>query len=186
MAAYETRYGNAVKCRGFTLVELVIVVAILAALMSLASTPFFEWISNQRIRTGAEAIQNGLQIARAEAVRRNVNVEFIVGNGDSGWTVQLQQGATAVQSRAKGEGSAAVITRTVPEGSLMLTYNGMGRVEAVNADGSVPFNRVDVDLPTSVLAASRSRDLRLMVGAGGEIRMCDPAVSAPNDSRKCP
>lgn len=186
-------FGSQRKClgqfsisRGFTLIELAVTLVVLGLLFTVGGPSFFEWLQNQRIRTGAEAIQNGLQIARAEAVRRNANVEFVLGNGDSGWVVRLQQGATEVQSRAAGDGSARVTTITAPEGSQMLTYNGLGRVEGVNADGSVPFARVDVDLPTSVVAASQSRDLRLTVGAGGEVRMCDPSVSATNDPRKCP
>ena len=61
---------------GFSLVELMVTVAVLSLLMTLAVPSFAEWIQNSRIRTAAESIQNGLQVARAEAVRRNARVEF--------------------------------------------------------------------------------------------------------------
>ena len=57
---------NARRCaleRGFSLVELMVTVAVLSLLMTLAVPSFNEWIQNGRIRTAAESIQNGLQVA---------------------------------------------------------------------------------------------------------------------------
>ena len=45
-------------------------------LLAAAAPSFSDWIRNTRIRTAAEAFQNGLQLARAEAVRRNAWVRF--------------------------------------------------------------------------------------------------------------
>lgn len=169
---------------GFTLVELMVVVAVLAALLSIGGPSFMEWIQNSRIRTAAESLQNGLQVARAEAVRRNTNVEFIL-QGGSGWLVQLQQGAVFVQQSA-AEGGANVVVTATPGGSTTLTYNGMGRVNTSNGDGSAPLTQLAIDLPESILPAAKSRDLRVTVGVGGEVRMCDPAPGLPDsDPRRC-
>lgn len=62
--------------RGFTLVELMIALAVLTVLIALGASSFSAWITNARIRTTAEAIQHGLQLARAEAVRRNAVIAF--------------------------------------------------------------------------------------------------------------
>lgn len=175
---------------GFTLVELMVVVAVLAALLSIGGPSFMEWIQNSRIRTAAESLQNGLQVARAEAVRRNTNVEFILqangGQLNGGWLVQLQQGAVFVQQSA-AEGGANVTVTSTPAGSTTLTYNGMGRVNTSNGDGSAPLTQIAVDLPESVLPAAKSRDLQLAVGVGGEVRMCDPNVEDDDllDPRRC-
>lgn len=170
---------------GFTLVELMVVVAVLAALLSIGGPSFMEWIQNSRIRTAAESLQNGLQVARAEAVRRNTNVEFIL-QANGGWLVQLQQGAVFVQQSA-GEGGTKVTVASTPGGSTTLTYNGMGRVNTSNGDGTAPLTQLAVDLPESVLPAAKSRDLQLSVGVGGEVRMCDPNVADGDllDPRRC-
>jgi len=51
-------------------------------------------------------------------------------------------------------------------------------VLANNADASVPFTQVDFD--SSVLAAAESQELRVTIGFGGNVRMCDPNASAPS------
>ena len=56
--------------------ELLIGIAIIGILLALAAPNFAVWIQNSKIRTAAESIQNGLQLARAEAVRRNAQVRF--------------------------------------------------------------------------------------------------------------
>ncbi len=62
--------------RGFSLIELIVVLAVLAILLAAGASNFSVWMTNSRIRTTAESIQNGLQMARAEAVRRNTPIRF--------------------------------------------------------------------------------------------------------------
>src|SRR5688572_710699 len=64
------------KQRGFTIIEVVIVVALAAFLLAAVAPSVSTWMRNTRIRTAAEAISNGLQQARNEAVRRNQSVGF--------------------------------------------------------------------------------------------------------------
>jgi len=61
---------------GFTLIELLIVLAITGIVLALGASGFRAWISNVRVRTAADSIQNGLQLARGEAVRRNARIQF--------------------------------------------------------------------------------------------------------------
>jgi len=62
--------------RGATLIELAVAMGIVAFLYLLAAPAFSAWIQNTQIRTASESIQNGLQLARAEALRRNRGVMF--------------------------------------------------------------------------------------------------------------
>lgn len=83
------------KMRGFTLIELMVAVAIFGLLLALGSRSFASWIQNQQIRTGAESILNGMQLARGEAVKRNASAIFVLcdvaaGNTGSSWDVLAQ------------------------------------------------------------------------------------------------
>jgi len=62
--------------RGFTIIEVMITLAVIGVLLGLGAPGFIEWLQNQQIRAAAEATLNGLQVARGEAVRRNTPVRF--------------------------------------------------------------------------------------------------------------
>lgn len=164
------------RSSGFSLIELLIGIVILAILAGLAMPSFQAWLQNTQIRNAAESIQNGLQRARAEAVGRNTNVEFVLGAGSS-WVVQLPDG-TNIESRSSNEGSRDVAVAVTPLGATTVTFNNFGSVLANNADASVPFTQVDFD--SAVLAAAESQELRVTIGLGGNVRMCDPNAAAPS------
>ena len=164
---------------GFSLIELLIGIAIMAILAGLAMPSFQTWLQNSQIRNAAESVQNGLQRARAEAVGRNTNVEFVLGAGSS-WVVRLAGGAN-IDSRPSSEGSRDV-TVVTDTGTTTVTFNNFGGLAATNLDASVPFTQVNLDSP--MLAAADSQELRVTIGVGGNVRMCDPGAP-PSSPRAC-
>lgn len=172
------------KQRGFSLIELMIGIVLMGILIMAAIPGFKTWIQNTQIRTAAESLQNGLQVARNEAVRRNANVMFQLGTG-SAWSVVVVSSGETVQARSQKEGSENVALATTPGAATAITFTGLGRVATINNDGSAPLTQLDLDVPTAILSAADSRELRITIGGGGQIRMCDPNVSAAGDPRKC-
>jgi len=168
------------KITGFTLIELVTVVTILSIMLFLALPNFNVWLQNTQIRTAGEAILNGLQLARAEAVRRNVNVELRM-DLSSGWTARLPDTGEVLQTRLAGEGSSTALVTITPLGAKTVTFNSLGTI-AANADGSNPVSEFKID--SISLAAADSRELCILIRTGGNIRMCDPQV-ASTDTRSC-
>jgi type IV fimbrial biogenesis protein FimT len=61
---------------GFSLIELLIGITIMGILLIMGLPSFKSLIQNAQIHTATDAIQNGLELARAEAVRRNNLVRF--------------------------------------------------------------------------------------------------------------
>lgn len=173
------------KASGFTLIELLTVITIMSIMLFLALPNFSVWLHNTQIRTAGEAILNGLQLARGEAVRRNVNVELTLDltDGSSGWTAKIAGiGGEVIQTRLAGEGSAAAYVSITPIGARTITFTSFGTTIATNADGSNTITELKIDSPT--LAAADSRELCILVRTGGNVRMCDPQVPA-TDTRTC-
>jgi type IV fimbrial biogenesis protein FimT len=168
--------------RGFSIIEVVVVVALIGLLLSIGVPSFFTWTQNLQIRAGAEALLAGYNIAKNEAIRRNVNVEMSIAN-NTGWDVHLASDpATSLQSRDPNEGSVNVTSNITPNGAFTVTFNGMGRV-APNSDGSDTVTQVDLDNPQISNATDR-RKLRVTISTGGAVRLCDPSV-ASTDNRAC-
>lgn len=169
------------RAPGFTLIELMIAIAILAIMLLVALPNFSIWIQNTQIRTAGEAILNGMQLARAEAVRRNANIEVQLDLA-SGWTVRVAGTGEVIQSRLAAEGSAAAAVTIAPVGTTKITFNSFGNIQTANADGTVPITEIKIDSPS--IAAADSRELCILVRIGGNVRMCDPQTTTP-DTRTC-
>jgi len=166
---------------GFTLIELMIALVILAIMLLIALPNFAVWMQNTQIRTAGEAVLNGMQLARAEAIRRNVSIELRM-DASSGWTARVADPPQEViQSRLAGEGSAAALVTITPVGARTVTFNSFGSV-ATNADGTATVTEIKIDSPS--IAAADNRELCILVRAGGNVRMCDPQV-AVTDTRSC-
>jgi len=93
--------------QGVTLIELVVSLTILGLLFGLGVPSFRGWIQNAQIRTAAEAIQNGLQLARVEAVRRNITVRFQLTNTATNACALSATGANWVVSLNNAAGKCA-------------------------------------------------------------------------------
>ncbi len=194
--------------RGVSLIELMIGVAIVAILLAVGMPTFGLWVQNTQVRTAAESIQNGLQTARNEAVRRNTNVRFNLtsATGLVTWNVCVVAGAACgevIQQRSAAEGganarvgvSAAVPPTPVPNtqystalaagaglsgaGGAGVTFNGVGSIPTANIGTDI--TRIDI---INALA-NDARRLVIVVGAGGLVRMCDPLHALASNPQGC-
>jgi type IV fimbrial biogenesis protein FimT len=172
---------------GFTLVEMLIVIAIIAIATTMGIPSYREWVMNTQIRNAAQSVQNGMQKARSEAVKRNASIEFVLGANPL-WIIQTAGGGAEIE-RASVEGTRNVTYTITPAGATTITFNSLGTVGAppnqpLNTDGSTPLTQIDFD--SSGLSAADSRNLTVTIGVAGNIRMCDPDSGlAATDPRKC-
>jgi type IV fimbrial biogenesis protein FimT len=171
--------------RGFTLTELMIAIVVFGILTSMALPSFTAWIQKSQIRTAAETIQNGLQLARGEALRRNSPVRFTMAGPSSGWTVAVVSPAETIQTRSGSEGTQNAVVSVVGPAVLpvAVTFDGLGRSDLAAQLVIAITNPVG---GACGAALTQMRCLNVAVAPGGTIRMCDPDPSVlAGDSRKC-
>ena len=154
---------------GVTVVELLVSMAVFSILFTLATPGFSTWMHNSYVRTTAESLRSGLQLARSEAVRRNSRIVFAL-NGST-WTVA--GGGITVQSNNGEPAGKAQVAYT----QNAMTFDGVGWVTPLPA-ADIAF---DIASPLGGACAADGgpiRCMRIVVSGGGQIRMCDPAGAA--------
>jgi type IV fimbrial biogenesis protein FimT len=173
--------------RGFTLIEMLIGIAIVALLLKIAAPSFRTWMQNTQIRSAAHAIADGINTARGLAISRNVQVQIQVtslGSGNSpAWQMALVSApAVPIQTWTSADGASSA--QIAQAGGGILTFNALGRVVAPNpVDNSAPLLQVDVTSNNDG-GDLALRKMRVVVGNGGMARMCDPNLAQP-DPRAC-
>jgi type IV fimbrial biogenesis protein FimT len=171
--------------RGFTLVEVMISITVLGIILMLGLPAFGTWLQNQQLRAASEGMLNGLQTARAEAIRRNLLVQIVVAPPGAGWSVTEAVSGAAIQTRVKEEGSPNAVLAVTPNTATTVTFTSLGSVTA-NLGASATATQFDISNAAggSCQPAGPMRCLRVVVSGGGSLRMCDPIVSLP-DPRAC-
>jgi type IV fimbrial biogenesis protein FimT len=192
----------AVKGKGFTLIELMAALAILALLLLLGIPSFIAFLRNSEIRSTAESIINGLRKASAEATRRNSRVAFTLNGTNGSWQIRAISDPAADtdcttlapdvidQFPAEEVRRGATVT-TTPGGTTAVCFTGLGRVFNQGTGDHVRL----IDIASS--GASGGRPLRIIVDDPAPadparprgLRMCDPdpalAALTPPDPRGC-
>ena len=183
------------KSRGFTLVELMIGVVIVAILLLLALPTFQEWMTNSRIRNTASSIANGMRLAQVEAIKRNRPVEFTLVPA-TGWSVvdaDADLGGTLHQETWSDTGGQVTV-QAGPAGATRVVFDGLGRYMTVVDPPLAPIvapNPIDVINLTSATVAG-AKNLRVVAdpALGVGIRVCDPdftnLADAKTGSIACP
>lgn len=141
--------------RGFTIVELMITVAIAAILAGVAFPSFQYTIANSQVRTAATDVHMSLLLARSEAIKRNSDVVIERGAAwKDGWDVK--SGSTVIRSW-DSPGDIAIDCYTDTGGSTncssTVTFKRAGRAESYveyrvydNNNNNIPARCVIVSL----------------------------------------
>jgi len=122
------------KFTGFTILEIMVVIAIAGVLMAVALPSYQAMVKNNCMTTGTNALVSSFQQARSEAVKRGTEVTISAGNpGDSGnewgtgWSITIDEDRNGNGSLDTGE-----------------DYNGNGTL-----DSAAPVRNVSLTCETA-------------------------------------
>lgn len=150
------------KCSaGFSLVELMVVISVLAILMSIAVPSFQELIASQRVRAAASALYDSLLLARSEAIKRNSTVTLTANSSNlaNGWNVLLADGATSIRAQEAFTGLS------FSESSPALAYSSLGRL----VGGS--------DIGVTISGTGTAKQWTVRAGASGRVCVVEGSSS---------
>lgn len=167
---------------GFTLIELMVTIAVLAILIAIATPSFTSVINSSRLTSHANEFVASLQLARMEAVRRNTRA--VVCRSDNGSTcaagAQWNGWITFVDSNRNGTAETAELIRVgavkapvqvrsgaaVTASRIVFSPDGLARV--TNAAGVPQVSLLDVSvgvcIPTT-LPAENERRVQIVSGS---------------------
>lgn len=109
--------------RGFTLIELMVTVAILALMLGLGVPSFRDFIAGQKVKSASQNLMTALVLARSEAIKRNADVTVAPKTADtwvSGWTVKAAPSALTVLETEALTG----VTVTLAPSTVVYKANG--------------------------------------------------------------
>lgn len=172
---------NPGRC-GFTLVELMVVLAVGAVLLAAGVPALGELIARQRLRTTAADLFAAIDLTRSEAIARGRRVMLMPldpsgTDWNQGWAVFVDKNASLGLDPdddlifRQGPVAAGIVIRAAfssPHPPSYISYNSAGR--SCGAANSMAARWGTV----SVLAGPAARHIK--INMLGRVRMCDPAV----------
>ena len=139
--------------RGFTLIEVLLVIVVMGVLLSLAAPSFVTFTASQKVKTASFDLYATLVYARSEAIKRRQLVTVAANGGDwaTGWTISTDVGGTPTTLRNQD-----ALSGIVTSGTASVAYRLDGRlnggatvgvlIQPQTADATIQNRCIRVDL----------------------------------------
>lgn len=155
---------------GFTVIELIVILAIVALLAAVAILSIPEWRANMNLKTTARDVVSHFQYARLEAAKRNSSILLQVVAGGSG-----TGGCTVFVDNGQGGGTADDST---PNGGETLRELDLPPEISISSTTLSPFAFNNRGIPTAgggtVTLTNGERTYNVVLSAAGALSLNGP------------
>ena len=161
--------------QGFTLIEAMIVVAVIAVLLAVAVPSFSNFFEKNRLKRATEEVYGLITKARAEGVIRDTNMSVAVDT--DAWCLGYAAvvGCDCTETDLTEADACAVSIAGTPVRQVVSGANFTG-VDMAGSD--IDFNHVKGTASAgSVTLASGVWALKIMVSNVGRVRICTPSTA---------
>lgn len=167
------------RLRGFTMIELVIAVAIAAILLTLAAPSFRDFLGKKRVEGVATELSTDLQYARSEAVARNATVRVTFGTGCYVITQQptgSSPDSSCSQTAAPTLGTGAINIKQLQlqVGSTASFSGAPAWVEFDPVRGMAVTDTANTGASIDVVSSLGGWQMRNTVTLLGKVNLCSP------------
>lgn len=122
---------------GFTAIELMVVVSIVAVLAALAGPSFTPLMERWRVRSATEDLASTLYFARSEAIKRGGGITIAASGGwNSGWKVTHTQDSITTDLQSSPKPNRVSIAQNNNKNKLYIDRWGM----LSETNGGIPMN----------------------------------------------
>jgi len=181
--------------KGFTLIELMIAIAILGILMALGAPAMMQYLRNAKIRALAVEMKESLEQTKLEAIRRNntASVSIYGSSGNSSnqnMLITVDGNSISTRTGTKGEAGLKIYKSVTARGSDTYTELTSLKYESMSFSGNGRISGTPFDLLiTGSNGYSECNDdnacFKVVVSAGGSIRMCNKNLLKSNHAQGC-
>ncbi|MBM3114682.1 GspH/FimT family pseudopilin [Jeongeupia naejangsanensis] len=153
---------------GFSLIELMIVIALIGIVLSIAAPSLSGLIQQKRLGGAAENLASDLQYARSEAIKRNASTYLIFQRNSGDWCYGISTNSACDCSTSPATSCDLKTIRSTdyPNVSLAASVTD-GTVVAFDRVRGVPSASLNIDFGDSPA-------LRTTITAIGRSKICSP------------